>query len=117
MNGLFYGLLRVDVVTEGAAVWPVLRGRKVWVSFLLVVVICFFGGFISQAHSQPVRDLASEFDKEFGDDLFGNQAVANEVIEQPNDFGGFISSPPVAPAASCFANNSLDRIKKKLGFC
>lgn len=116
MNGVFNDLLTVDVVADGVAVGPVLYGRKVLVSFLWVVTVCFVGGFTSQAHSQPVRDLASAFNEELGEEHFTNQLVVDEEYpELPNEeIGDYI---PPSPPASCFASNSVDRIKKKFGFC
>ncbi|MGA8136375.1 MULTISPECIES: hypothetical protein [Pseudomonas] len=86
MNGVFNDLVKDDVVADGVAVGLVLYGRKVLVSFLWGVTVCFVGGFTSQAHAQPVRDLASAFNEALGEKHFTNQLVVDkEYPELPNE--------------------------------
>lgn len=122
MNGFFNELLNVKGVTGGVAVGSVLFGRKVVVPFLLLVAVCFVGGFTAKAQAQTVKDAVQSFRP-----LSDQESSASPEEMKPSgvEFGfadlsslGVSSdSPPPAPAPKCLASNSVDRIRNKLGFC
>ncbi|WP_248747081.1 hypothetical protein [Pseudomonas sp. MWU12-2037] len=126
MNGLFNERLMGDVVIDGASGGPVFWGRKVFVLFLLLIAVCFVGGFASKAQAQPVHEQGPVSSSEGGDEAFSTFGFGSNTLSVSITFTSEYATnsgtedeplPLPTPAPKCYPNKALGRIKDKLGWC